>query len=59
MSQSNQDIQLSVNSDNEQEESLIYKKRTSEIYQYFKLDSSTHRWNCNYCKLVYFYLYLS
>ena len=43
MSQSNQDIQLNVNSDNKQEESLIYKKRTSEIYQYFKLDSLTHR----------------
>ena len=59
MSQSNQDIQLSVNSDNEQEESLIYKNRTSKIYQYFKLDSLTYHWNCNYYKLIYFYLYLS
>jgi len=59
MSQSNQNIQLNINSDNEQEESLTYKKRTSEIYQYFKLDSLTQRWNCNYCKLVYFYFYLS
>jgi len=47
MSQSNQ---INLSSDNEQEPSLIDKKRTSEIYQYFTLDSLTSHWKCNYCE---------
>jgi hypothetical protein len=31
------------------EEVILSKKRRSNVYKYFSLNSNTQRWNCNFC----------